>query len=167
MNETGIIWTQTTWNAFAIGTRREPYRAITVQQGWASLFFIPDNPKNVENRTWQTDYRGPILIHAGKSKKSIPESRQFCMERYIEFPYDLPLGVILGVAELVHCGEVNSIWSQSDQIHWWFKNAVRLPQPIPCNGALKLWTPQPEIQTQVRQQLHSLESLPTGQLSLL
>src|SRR5215217_2793700 len=24
--------------------------------------------KNIENRTWQTDYRGPIVIHAGAAK---------------------------------------------------------------------------------------------------
>jgi hypothetical protein len=38
-------------------------KAISVQQPWAWAIF---NGKPVENRTWSTSYRGPLLIHAGK-----------------------------------------------------------------------------------------------------
>lgn len=38
-------------------------KAISVQQPWAWALF---NGKPVENRTWSTAYRGPLLIHAGK-----------------------------------------------------------------------------------------------------
>lgn len=46
-------------------------KAITVKQPWASLICIQrkDNSqlgiKNIENRTWKTNFRGRILIHAG------------------------------------------------------------------------------------------------------
>lgn len=39
-------------------------KAISVQQPWA--WMMTNGPKDVENRTWHTDYRGPILIHASK-----------------------------------------------------------------------------------------------------
>lgn len=49
-------------------------RAITLKQPWAHAIFdlkqVADTagvfgPKNIENRTWKTDYRGPLAIVAG------------------------------------------------------------------------------------------------------
>ena len=39
-------------------------KAITIKQPYASL--IVEGIKDIENRTWKTNYRGRILIHAGK-----------------------------------------------------------------------------------------------------
>lgn len=41
-------------------------RALTVCQPWA--WAIVRGSKRVENRTWPTHFRGPLLIHAGKSR---------------------------------------------------------------------------------------------------
>lgn len=41
-------------------------KALTVCQPWASL--IAAGIKRVENRRWATDYRGPLLIHAGANR---------------------------------------------------------------------------------------------------
>jgi hypothetical protein len=41
--------------------------ALTVCQPYAHL--IARGEKRVENRKWPTDYRGPLLIHAGKSRE--------------------------------------------------------------------------------------------------
>ena len=40
---------------------------LTVRRPWASLLLVPRElgGKNVENRTWTTAYRGPVLIIAG------------------------------------------------------------------------------------------------------
>ena len=38
-------------------------RAITIRQPWAELIVRGD--KDVENRSWRTRHRGPLLIHAG------------------------------------------------------------------------------------------------------
>src|SRR3954462_15938308 len=40
-------------------------RALSVRQPWASL--IAHGHKLIENRSWCTSYRGPLLIHAGQS----------------------------------------------------------------------------------------------------
>lgn len=37
-------------------------KVLSIRQPWASL--IVKGCKDVENRTWKTDYRGPIAIHA-------------------------------------------------------------------------------------------------------
>ena len=40
-------------------------KALSIQQPWACL--ITDGHKDVENRSWDTRYRGLILIHTGKT----------------------------------------------------------------------------------------------------
>lgn len=42
-----------------------PTHALSVQQPWAWL--IVNGHKDIENRTWKAERRGPILIHAGKT----------------------------------------------------------------------------------------------------
>jgi hypothetical protein len=41
--------------------------ALTLRRPWASLLLVPEplGGKTIENRTWATDYRGPILIYSG------------------------------------------------------------------------------------------------------
>lgn len=41
--------------------------ALTVRRPWASLLLVPESSggKTIENRTWTTDYRGPVLIYGG------------------------------------------------------------------------------------------------------
>jgi hypothetical protein len=39
-------------------------KVLSIQQPWA--WFIVNGYKDIENRSWYTSYRGPILIHAGK-----------------------------------------------------------------------------------------------------
>ncbi len=39
-------------------------KAISIRQPWAWL--IVHGGKDIENRTWPTRYRGPVLIHAAK-----------------------------------------------------------------------------------------------------
>ena len=40
-------------------------KVITIKQPWASL--IVSGLKNIENRTWKTNFRGRVLIHAAKT----------------------------------------------------------------------------------------------------
>lgn len=39
-------------------------RALTILQPWSSLIAI--GAKRIETRSWTTNYRGPLAIHAGK-----------------------------------------------------------------------------------------------------
>ncbi len=40
---------------------------LTVRRPWASLLLVPEQfgGKTVDNRSWSTDYRGPVLIYGG------------------------------------------------------------------------------------------------------
>lgn len=39
---------------------------LTVRQPWAWL--LVNGHKDIENRSWPTKYRGPLLIHAAQQK---------------------------------------------------------------------------------------------------
>ena len=40
---------------------------LTILEPWASGIVF--GTKRVENRTWRTRHRGPLLIHAGRSRR--------------------------------------------------------------------------------------------------
>jgi len=42
-------------------------KAITLHQPWASLITL--GKKKIETRSWYTNYRGPLAIHASKSRR--------------------------------------------------------------------------------------------------
>jgi hypothetical protein len=44
-------------------------KALSVRQPWAGL--IVAGLKDIENRTWTTRYRGPLLIHASQRADSV------------------------------------------------------------------------------------------------
>ena len=90
-------------------------KALTIHQPWAHLICGPDAKlpeglprKRVENRTWSTDYRGPLLIHAGKSTAAMTDL-------WWERLPGLPLGWIVGAVELLDCIAVRR--SQSGRLY--------------------------------------------------
>lgn len=103
------------------------------------------------------------------------------IERYTNAP--LPLGAIIGIATLVDFEPTRKLVNPLGQPHdfpwamaltpkelrlgnyehedppgrprygWLLEDARELPEPIPCKGALGLWTVPPEIEARVRAQL--------------
>lgn len=79
-------------------------KALSIRQPWAHL--IVHHGKDIENRSWHTNYRGRFLVHASKgmTKEEYAEGYQFALEcgvtdlpRYAE----LQRGGIVGSVELV------------------------------------------------------------------
>jgi hypothetical protein len=104
--------------------------------------------KDVENRTWHTDYRGPLLIHV--SKKMHPQARWILgyLQRNKMIPMGLEIldqarlqcGHIIGQVELVDCiRDSDSPWAQQGLYHWVLRNPVAFDKPIPAKGKLGLW----------------------------
>jgi len=131
-------------------------RALTICQPYAHLIAIGE--KRVENRSWATSYRGPLAIHAGRSRSWLKRGDA---ERYPEMVF----GGIVAVAELITCwpkAEAPPFAWVLDHVHtegpwcWVLGNIARLHDPIMCSGARGLWTPTPE---QV-ERLHSLRAKP-------
>jgi hypothetical protein len=119
-------------------------KVISIRQPWANL--IVRGVKDVENRTWKTDYRGPLLIHA--SKKFDYDGQYWILEN---FPKALKpggiiyLGGIIGQVEMVDCIKFPSAIYPSPWFFgpwgFLFKNAKELPF-IPLRGKLGFFEDQ-------------------------
>lgn len=103
-------------------------KTITIKQPWASL--ICEGVKDIENRTWQTNFRGRVLVHAGADnllKKCEFIDDLLSVEQIIDtsnnnketeiFGSKLYTGAIIGSVEIVDC-VINhqSIWAEKTQI---------------------------------------------------
>lgn len=74
-------------------------KVLTIKQPWATL--VAKGIKKYEFRTWKTNYRGKILIHAGAGidKKN--------MEKFNDLGLDFPSRKIIDEVELVECLELD------------------------------------------------------------
>lgn len=126
-------------------------KALTICQPYAEL--IARGEKLIENRTWRTMHRGPIVIHAGKGR------------HYLDTYPDLrasecDFGKLIAVAVLTNCVPRRKLPADlRDNEHaegpfcWLLSPGVwRLPDPIPCPGALSLWTVPDDLKAQILEQ---------------
>jgi len=120
-------------------------KAITLYQPWASLIAL--GKKNIETRSWNTYYRGPLAIHAGKGTTS--ESRNIAELAGLKLS-ELPRGVIVAVADIVHVDKVQlhnlpmfseRLWGDYSpgRFMWYLTNAKPLKEPIPARGLQGIW----------------------------
>ena len=74
-------------------------KTLTINQPFATL--IVEGLKEYEFRTWKTNYRGEILIHAGKclDKKA--------MKKYEYLGLEYPKGCIIGKATITDCIKID------------------------------------------------------------
>ena len=70
-------------------------RAITIHQPYASL--IARGEKTVELRSWRTHHRGPLLVHAGLTRRA--DALRAIDLRTL----DMPRGCLLCVVDLLDC----------------------------------------------------------------
>ncbi len=131
-------------------------KAISLLQPWAMLVIL--GAKRFETRTWQTPYRGPLVIHA--SRRFPEELRELCrlepfrgILRQAGFVswFDLPVQVILGTVEIVDCQRTESLTEIDAQERalgdyragrwaWQLERPRPLSQPIPWKGLPGLYT---------------------------
>jgi hypothetical protein len=121
-------------------------KVLTIRQPWAHA--IVHMGKDVENRSWRANYKGPLLIHASAYQEKDPRGRlEDAMGRPLskKLPEPLPTGSIVGVAELFdYVKDAPGRWAQKGFWHWRLRK-VRPIKPVPCTGRLGLWTPPKAI----------------------
>ena len=121
-------------------------KVLTIRQPWASL--IINEYKKYEFRSWKTNYRGKLLIHAGiGTDKNV-------ISRFNEYNLDYNNGAIIGECEIVDCVLVNkgfidelrmiepNVYADSnydEKYAWKLDNIVKYDEPINCKGQLGLW----------------------------
>lgn len=121
-------------------------KVLTIKQPWASL--IIEGYKRFEFRSWKTNYRGDLLIHAGKSID------KEAYERLKGYLTDMPLGKIIGKVELTDCikttpeffeerlKENKDIYTKSsfkEEYAWKLKVIEKFEKTIEVKGKLGLW----------------------------
>lgn len=149
-------------------------KVLTVQQPWAWAIF---HGKAIENRTQQWTYRGPLAIHAGIRWSNHGGESELVDEAWqaayfgAASPADAiatsrvwtARGAILGVVDLVDVHPSAGCcapWGESSYaehggrerrqiVHLVLENPRLLTAPIPCKGALGLWTPPADIAEQL------------------
>ena len=122
-------------------------KVLTIKQPWATL--IMQGNKRFEFRSWQTKYRGDLLIHAGKGidKEAMKRLSKYIMQ-------DLPSGKILGKVTLVDCIKIthefkeellkenSDIYTKSsfqENYGWQLEDVYVFAEPIEAKGHLSLW----------------------------
>ena len=125
-------------------------KALSVRQPWA--WAVARGHKDVENRSWTTAHRGPLLLHA-----SMRVDLDACASPLIldaGWRADDPvaaIGAIIAVVDLAdvcaasapasgtacECGT----WAQPGTYHWRLTNPRILARPVLALGRLGLWEP--------------------------
>lgn len=128
--------------------------ALTLHRPWAELILAAG--KDVENRTWATNYRGPLLIHAGKMwdddaymfAARIPTGPEAMAADWISCDPDDHVTGIIGIVDLVDIlnGTSPSPWAARNQYHWRLANPRMFAGAIPCRGYQQLWLPPDDLQ---------------------
>lgn len=125
-------------------------KALSINQPWAWL--IVNGYKPVENRDWDTKYRGDFLIHAGKNFDE--EALWFIEDNFpnIELPkgedWASMMGGIVGKARLINTVHVRDkhLVTQKDK-PWFFGeygfilDGAKPCELKPCKGALGFFEP--------------------------
>jgi hypothetical protein len=106
-------------------------KCLTVRQPWAAAIMAGRKP--VENRTWRTHYRGPLLIHAGKRRSWAGEA----FPDGTRVPAQQVFGALLGIIDLVDCVRVEECrdnpWASGPWC-WVVENPRPFAEPIPYRG---------------------------------
>jgi hypothetical protein len=124
-------------------------KAITICQPYAWLFTLPATDgrhKRVENREWYTNYRGPLLIHAGKSRSWLDTWDDITPRETAGLIY----GAIVARARLGGCVTLNALrdmirgGAAAASIHaegpfCWILTEVSPIAPVYCSGKQGLW----------------------------
>ena len=148
-------------------------KAISLLQPWASLVML--GVKRFETRSWRTNYRGPLAIHAsvkfGRAQRDLCSTPAFLWAfRAQRGP--LPLGCVIATCVLSECVRTEELVGQIDlpgipagptlatefpfgdftpgRFAWLLSDIRPLATPIQVRGALNLWefdapSPEPEL----------------------
>lgn len=141
-------------------------KALTLDQPFASAIAL--GLKTIETRSWWTGHRGPLAIHAASVARlaykptfyhCAPEHRAtFIAAGYRDF-WELPLGVVVAIADIVACEPVETVDISDQERHWgdyrpgryaWrLANVHSLVRPIAIRGHQRIWDWNPPTDLQL------------------
>ncbi len=122
------------------------YTVISLHPIWAWAVLFAG--KDVDNRSWTTEQRGRVLIHASGHKLSIREDLQLRAELSFlsgiaksALPVPFERSAILGSVEIVDCIQAaRSKWAVRGNNHWLLRDPRPLASPVVgVDGELQFW----------------------------
>lgn len=141
-------------------------KALTIHQPWGTA--LATGMKQYETRPRNTNHRGLLAIHAGKTfnEEGYNGVKHLPFQEHIQVPLnrrwsgasaaDFPTGVILAVAELTDSIQMDedliaSISAQERSLGHWevgryaykLENVQLLPKPVPASGKQGMWNWEP------------------------
>ena len=117
-------------------------KVLTLKQPWATL--ISEGLKEYEFRSWNTNYRGKLLIHAGLGIDK---------NEAIKYKYNYPKSKIVALVELIDCIKIddqfnkmikdknNIVYGTKDRegYAWKIKLIKKIEDNKEIKGKLGLW----------------------------
>lgn len=125
-------------------------KVLTVRQPWAWL--ILHGGKDIENRSWPTNYRGPLAIHAAKgmTRQEFDMALDFVSRFDDELSWHMTAvdfkatsGAIIGIVEVRDCATYNDFrpcpprWYMGP--YAWILSDPKPCEPVYVKGKLGLW----------------------------
>jgi hypothetical protein len=114
-------------------------KALSIRQPWAWL--IATGFKDIENRTWPTDFRGRIYIHAPKRTDSNAFSQLMRRGLSLAAVLKLTRGAIIGEVDIIDCVKHSTSPWFVGPYGFVLANPALYKKPIPCKGRLGLFEP--------------------------
>lgn len=122
-------------------------KALSIRQPWAWL--IVHGIKDIENRTWFPNYRGPFYVHASKTLYGTTEQRE-CIREWVQkrFRFYVPSDEELACGGIIGKVSVVDVVDRSQSP--WFEGPYGFvldgASPLPfrrCNGRLGFFEVRP------------------------
>ena len=115
------------------------YKALSIKPPWIEL--IISGKKWIETRTWQTNYRGKILLVSCKT------ADEYVARHFRGLFEPMPRGHALAIANLVDCvpmkkqhaGKGGSMCNYIPVLYSWIFKDVEAINPFPVRGQLKIY----------------------------
>jgi hypothetical protein len=119
-------------------------KVLTVKNPWA--YAVIHAGKDVENRTYKTNYRGRVLIHASKKSDCLDNYSALmaahspvCEIDAMRKEAGATNGCIIGSVHIVdRVRDSDSRWAEQEMWHWVLRHPVIFYKPIPARGMLGL-----------------------------
>ncbi len=128
-------------------------QCLAIRQPWAWAVCI--GAKDIESRTWTTEYRGLLAIQASAARQGVNALVKKSKGKL--HPDEMPCGAIIGVVELVEVVPMdealeNNAWA-TGLYCWRFAHGRCLEEPIAYKGALHLYELPDDVASNIREQL--------------
>ena len=125
----------------------KPVRAITLRAPWSDLTAL--RIKGIENRSWNTNYRGLVLVHSGLAvdRRAFSDAH-VAVALAADYDPEANAGRVVALAELIDVhkdAECCRPWGDAGAYHFVWGDIVPLPRPVRTRGYQQLWVPKADL----------------------